>query len=426
MRMPILAAALTFFAGCSTLPAVPPASVALDRIAEAYVKTSLEIGTHEEGYIDAYYGPAEWKTAAEARPRDKAALIAEVGALRAALAAIAPTDPLLVARRDFLSAQLRAADARLRMMAGERFPFDEEARLLYGAAPRVRELASFDATLAALDKLLPGPGSLSDRASAYNDRFIIPDDKVDDAILAATAACKAKSAEHIPMPKGEDYKLELVRDKVWAGYNWYKGNAQSLIQVNLDSDVTPNRAVALGCHEGYPGHHLYNALLEERLTKARGWQEFSVYPLYSPQSLLAEGSADYGKALAFSDAELLALVRDTLFPIAGFDPREAERYLAFIKAQSDLDEATPMIGRALIDGKMTDEQAVAAYRKYSLGNESQAKRQLAFAKANRAYIINYVTGEEMVKAWIDAKVAGGMSRWDAMELLLSTPVVLSN
>ena len=117
-------------------------------------------------------------------------------------------------------------------------------------------------------------------------------------------------------------------------------------------------------------------------------------------------------------------MRDTLFPIAGFDPAEAPRYLAFLKAQADLEEASPMIGRELIDGRMSDAEAIAAYRKYSLRNEAQAKRQLAFAKANRAYIINYVTGEHMVKAWIDAHVATGMTQWQAMELLLTTPVVL--
>jgi hypothetical protein len=52
--------------------------------------------------------------------------------------------------------------------------------------------------------------------------------------------------------------------------------------------------VDLGCHEGYPGHHVLNALLEEKLTKGKGWVEFSVYPLFSPQSLIAEGSANYG------------------------------------------------------------------------------------------------------------------------------------
>ena len=38
------------------------------------LKGGLEIGEREPGYVDAYYGPAEWKTAAEANPRSVAEL----------------------------------------------------------------------------------------------------------------------------------------------------------------------------------------------------------------------------------------------------------------------------------------------------------------------------------------------------------------
>ena len=50
-------------------------------------------------------------------------------------------------------------------------------------------------------------------------------------------------------------------------YNWYKGNLRSVIQVNTDLPLAVDRAIDLACHEGYPGHHVYNALLEQRLVK---------------------------------------------------------------------------------------------------------------------------------------------------------------
>jgi len=133
MRRFLIAASALALAACAA--ETPQPTMTLDEVAEAYVKTSLEIGTHEDGYIDAYYGPAEWQEEATAHPRDKAALKAEVERLRSALKLIEPDDELLVARRDFLDAQLRAAGARLEMMDGKVYPFDEEARLLYGAAP---------------------------------------------------------------------------------------------------------------------------------------------------------------------------------------------------------------------------------------------------------------------------------------------------
>ncbi|HWT42927.1 MAG TPA: hypothetical protein VN152_09785, partial [Sphingopyxis sp.] len=69
---------------------------ALDEIAAAYLRLTLEIGTHEAGYIDAYYGPPELKAAAEAAPRDKPALLAATRELMARidLAARRIPDPL--------------------------------------------------------------------------------------------------------------------------------------------------------------------------------------------------------------------------------------------------------------------------------------------------------------------------------------------
>lgn len=78
---------------------------------------------------------------------------------------------------------------------------------------------------------------------------------------------------------------------------------------------------------GYPGHHVYNALLERDLYRTLGHVEHCVYPLYSPQSLLAEGSANYGITMCFpTRTDRVAFEASTLFPLAGLDPATAERY----------------------------------------------------------------------------------------------------
>jgi hypothetical protein len=68
---------------------------------------------------------------------------------------------------------------------------------------------------------------------------------------------------------------------------------------------------------GYPGHHVYNVLLEDKLVKGRGWVEYTVYPLYSPQSLLAEGTANVGIDILFSDDERRRALTEVLGPAAG-------------------------------------------------------------------------------------------------------------
>ena len=76
------------------------------------------------------------------------------------------------------------------------------------------------------------------------------------------------------LPANETFTVEYVKNKPWSGYNWYQGNYRSLIQVNTDLPIYIDRAIDLACHEGYPGHHVYNALLEKHLVRDRGWVEF--------------------------------------------------------------------------------------------------------------------------------------------------------
>jgi len=67
-------------------------------------------------------------------------------------------------------------------------------------------------------------------------------------------------------------------------------------------------------------------LLEKNLVKDRGWVEYSVYPLYSPQSLIAEGSANFGIEMAFPGEERVRFEQDVLFPLAGLEAARAEAY----------------------------------------------------------------------------------------------------
>src|SRR5688500_4879831 len=42
------------------------AATTMDRIAEDFVKLVLAVGQHDADYVDAYYGPPEWKKASDA------------------------------------------------------------------------------------------------------------------------------------------------------------------------------------------------------------------------------------------------------------------------------------------------------------------------------------------------------------------------
>ncbi|MEH6790163.1 hypothetical protein [Parasphingorhabdus sp.] len=435
MRSGLVAAGCLILAACSAVagpaapapvagPAVAPAVSELGAIATDYVRLTLALGEQEAGYVDAYYGPAEWAAAAKTDPRDMRELGNAIVELMQRLDALqASDDPLVEARKRFLSAQLEAALTRHAMIQGEVFPFAKEAQGLFGVTPELRPLAEFDAVLEEIDNLVPGDGALSERVAAFEQNYIIPKDRLKLVFDTAIAECKVRTKRHFDLPEGENFKMEFVTGKSWSGYNYYQGNYQSLIQVNTDLPIFIGRAVDLGCHEGYPGHHVYNMLLERNLTKGRGWQEFSVYPLYSPQSLIAEGSANYGIELAFGGEERLEYERDVLYPLAGLDPDTAAAYWALQIAKQALSGARMTIAQQYLDGEITRTEAITLNRKYQLVSAERAAQMTDFNEQYRSYVINYGLGMEMVRDWIEAQGDAPVWRWKAMERLLSEPML---
>ena len=59
-----------------------------------------------------------------------------------------------------------------------RIYFADEAEALFGIRPELRPLASYDPVLAEIDALLPGPGSLSERVTAFRADYVIPRDRL--------------------------------------------------------------------------------------------------------------------------------------------------------------------------------------------------------------------------------------------------------
>ncbi|MFC7499375.1 hypothetical protein ACFQRC_09095 [Enterovirga sp. GCM10030262] len=404
------------------------ANDSLDEIAADYVQMTLEIGEREPGYVDAYYGPPEWADAAKAAPRSVADLAREAAALAARTNAIdaASLEPLEQRRRTFLLAQLRAASTRLRMLQGEKLSFADEAEGLFGVRPELEPLSTFDPVLARIEALVPGSGPLSERVDAFQERFTIPTDRLKPVFDAAIAECKRRTAAYIALPAGETFTMEFVTDKSWSGYNYYKGDLTSLIQINTDLPIRISRAVDLGCHEGYPGHHALNMLLEQRLTRERGWVEYSVYPLYSPQSLIAEGSANYGIDLAFPGDERLAYETAALYPLAGLPTADAAEYLALLEAIEDLAGARFTIAADYLEGRIDRAKAVELTQKYQLVSKARAEQSVDFIEQYRSYVINYGLGQDMVRAHVEAAGPDPAARWAAMEKVISEPTLPSD
>lgn len=412
-------------AATSTQPSTSPAATnsAIGEIADAYIKLTLEAGMHEAEYVDAYYGPATLQEAAKAAPRSLDALLADARALTVkidqSLPSIKSDSDLRRARA--LRGMLVAAETRLQMLQGKKFRFDDEAKGQFATIPDLKPLAHYDALLTDLEKLMPGEGSLASRVDAFNDRYIIPKDKLQPVFDAAIAECKRRTAQHIALPQGETFTMEFVTGKTWSGYNYYKGNYKSLIQINTDLPIRISRAVDLGCHEGYPGHHVLNLLVEERLARAKGWNEYEVNPLYSPTSVLSEGSANYGIDLAFPGPERLAFERDVLYPLAGLDPKTAEAFWTMQQMTEDLSGARLTIAKMYLDGEIDRSKAVQLTQKYLLLSPARAEQSVGFTDHYRSYVINYGWGKDLVRSYIERGNPNMATRWSRMEKILSEP-----
>ncbi len=428
MRM-MTAGLLMAAAACA--PAPPPASsplAALDSAARDYVALQLAIGEKEEGYIDAYYGPPELKERGKqiAASRDVRQLGSDVDALAARIQSLSGSvGQPLAARTRFIQANLNAARTRLRMMAGEKVSFQDEARNLFGVAPELKPLTAYDPVLAQVDRLVPGDGPLWQRVDSFQNRFVIPTERLKPVFDAAIAECRSRTLRHIALPKEERFDLGFVTGKSWSGYNYYQGNYASRIEINTDLPIRISRAVDLGCHEGYPGHHALNVLVEQRLVRERGWTEFSVYPLYSPQSLIAEGSANYGIDLAFPGPEKLAFETRILYPLAGLPTADAARYDQLLDAMKDLQGARLTIAADLLDGRITDAQAISLTQKYQLVSEARARQTVDFTKQYRSYVLNYGLGQDMVRRDVEAYPAP-IARWKRFEQIISQPTLPSD
>jgi hypothetical protein len=415
---------LLSIAACAAA-AQPRATTPMDAIAERYVKLVLAVGQHDADYVDAYYGPPDWKTEAERHKTPLADIDSAAQAALSQMPALSDADrrdePASL-RHEYLTRQLEAVRARIRMLRGAKMTFDEESRALYDAVAPTHAESYFADTLKELDALLPGTGALAERYDAFRSRLVVPADRLARVFDRAIAEGRARTRTHVELPSDEHFTVEYVRNKPWSGYNWYQGSYRSLIQVNTDLPVYVDRAVDLAAHEGYPGHHVYNALLEKHLVKDRGWIEFTIYPLFSPQSLIAEGTANYGIDVAFPGGERLAFERDVLFPLAGLDPSQAAAYARVRELTHRLAYAGNEAARRYLDGESDRAAAADWLTKFAMMSPKAAEQRTRFFDTYRSYVINYNLGEDLVKQFVESRADGSAAkRWDEFVKLLASP-----
>ena len=397
----------------------------IDSIARDYVRVALALGERDPDSLDYSIAPAAIQAKIrEAYPADDQ-IDREAASLEDRLARIGAGDAESKARVEFLRLQLRAIRARARMLHGAYLDFDSEAAALFattrlpdGVEDMVQQIGIRASILRQLPVSAHGT-TLAARYGAYDRRFLVPPDTLKAVMSAALNVCRARTLEHMQLPAGESVDLTFVHRQPWSAFSRYRGNAHSTISLNLDFPITVDDALELACHEGYPGHHVFNTLRDQALLTQNHWPEAALQLTFSPQSYLSEAAAAYAPRLAFSVAERTRIERETLFPLAGLNPAEAERYVAISSAIRQLSPAEPAIAREYLDGRL---EFVRAGRQ--LGDEllmANADASLLYMNEYRTYMLAYTDGPRRIAAVLPPESGPAAARWKAYAALMVNP-----
>jgi hypothetical protein len=375
----------------------------VDTTGKRYVHLALAIDQHIPGYIDAYFGPSEWKEAAAAhgkRPLEELAL--EVVALKNAISEDAHMD---AQRSDFLTRHLQATSTSLRLLQGERLSLAQEVEALYDISPSWVSEARFEDAHQLLDELLPPGDSLQERMIAHRKSREISVEEAKPIVARVIEHLRKLTRDRFPLPEDEQFELQYVTDQPWAAYNWYLGNRRSRIDINTDLPLRITSLTDLIAHEGYPGHHTELSIKETSLLMEKGQLEHCIALINAPQCVVSEGIATQALDVILSDSDQISLHAELVFPQAGFGHLDAQREHEFGKAVQKLRGVQGNAAFMLHDQGADAEEVSAYLQRYALVEEDRARKMVDFISNPlfRSYIFNYSYGREMLGKLFDQK-----------------------
>ncbi len=208
----------------------------LDAFGTEYLRIAFGIERHFPGFIDAYVGPAELKAEGEMELQPALAdLHRRVRALHEQL----PDQGYSATRQEYLDKQIIAIDMVLRKLQGESVPYREEVAACFDIEIAMEPEATFEVAIAELEEIVPGRGPLFERMNAWRDQYIIDNATARSGFELLLDETRKRTLAIVELPAGEAIELSFVVDKPWSGYNWYLGNAKSLVEINVDLPFAP-------------------------------------------------------------------------------------------------------------------------------------------------------------------------------------------
>lgn len=374
-----------------------------------YLRLVLEIEKHIEGYVDSYYGPADLKAAVNAQPKKSAAdLLADLDWLQQHV----PTED--ASRQRYLTGIFRAMDCTLRLLNGEQFEYLDEVERLYDIRPQLVDEKVFTQAHARLDAILPAGDDLPTRMEAWVKQYEIPGERIFTLLELLRDETRARTVKLVELVPGESMAVQLTSNQPWSGYNWFKGNAHSLIEFNTDIPLSGLRLLDIFAHEAYPGHHTEHQLKEQHLYKARGYAEYACGLLNSPAAVISEGIATTALEIIFPGDSAYEWMATVMFPAADLPATEASTLAQVLQAQQAIKNVRSNAAILYHTGQLNEAQTLDYYRTYALYDEKRAQLAWRFITNPlfRSYIFTYTEGYDLITQ------AAGENKWPLFQRLL--------
>jgi hypothetical protein len=397
--------------------AIPTEQPATTFVTLALRLNSLE-GHGDE--VDSYFGPESLRPPPNEAPMKLSSLVAEADALLERIEQeqqIAPT-----ARGARQLAQVSSFAALLEIIEQPRhWSFAREALNVYRMPMPVIDPAATRRTLTALSAALPrgSNASLSQRLTDFLAHFVVPPERRQAVFKRALSECRTRTLAHWKLPPDEQLDVEWT-SSVSAAWHRYRGHDRSTLQINPDALALIGSAIDIACHEAYPGHHTQYLALEQNAGAAGLGVEDRIVLLRSPVSVLREGAANFGVEIAFPLEERIAFDRDVLFPLAGLDPTQAQRYDTVHRLIDELASAAVPILAAYRDRRLTFGEA--ASKLVTDAQISSPASLLQFTDKYGAYVLGYTAARDQIRKYVtEQALRTGESDWSVLRRVVAEP-----
>ena len=179
----------------------------INKFAESYVRIMLGMDIHEPGYVDAYYGPQEYKDDAIAIQKSLVDLRADAKEVIAGLSEldVSGEEEILQLRHQYLMKQLESVMSRIDMNEGVKFTFEREAKEIFDVTSPVYPESHFKEIVREIGEMLPGTGTIQERFNTFRNEFVIPIDKLDTVFVAAITEARIRTSKYIELPENDNF-----------------------------------------------------------------------------------------------------------------------------------------------------------------------------------------------------------------------------